>query len=175
VLLVPADRVEEFRAFWPSSSALVADGLELGLSRRQCAALSVVGGTTAGTNPDAAVHQVLEILDSLDDALEQDPLVLLHDLDRSPLDLATLERVLEASDGLGGTAPVSAITETVKQVDEGGLITSTVSRAEVLRIGLPQAAGLAHLRSAHRDCRRVGDSELLCLVGCATDVRFVAS
>jgi len=58
----------------------------------------------------------------------------------------------------GGKAVIAAtpVTDTIKQVDESGLITATPNRAELWAAQTPQAFSVDELRQGHREARANG-------------------
>ena len=99
-------------------------------------------------------------------------LVCIHDGARPLLTAALIEAVLESA-GVGGAAvPVIAVTDTIKEVSEEGLIKRTVSREKLRRVQTPQAFRLdlileAYQKSAILGIEATDDSYLLELLGYA--------
>jgi 2-C-methyl-D-erythritol 4-phosphate cytidylyltransferase len=58
----------------------------------------------------------------------------------------------------GGKAVIAAtpVTDTIKQVDESGVITATPNRAELWAAQTPQAFSVDELRQGHREARANG-------------------
>ena len=82
--------------------------------------------------------------------------VLIHDGARC---LASPELFNRCSDAVrGGKAVIAAtpVTDTIKQVDESGLITATPNRAELWAAQTPQAFSVDELRQGHREARANG-------------------
>ncbi|MDG2215802.1 MAG: 2-C-methyl-D-erythritol 4-phosphate cytidylyltransferase [Synechococcus sp. cluster2_bin.235] len=82
--------------------------------------------------------------------------VLIHDGARC---LASPDLFNRCSDAVRrGTAVIAAtpVTDTIKQVDESGLITATPNRAELWAAQTPQAFSVDELRQGHREARANG-------------------
>ena len=82
--------------------------------------------------------------------------VLIHDGARC---LASPDLFNRCSDAVrGGKAVIAAtpVTDTIKQVDESGLITATPNRAELWAAQTPQAFSVDELRRGHREARANG-------------------
>ena len=82
--------------------------------------------------------------------------VLIHDGARC---LASPDLFNRCSDAVrGGKAVIAAtpVTDTIKQVDESGLITATPNRAELWAAQAPQAFSVDELRQGHREARANG-------------------
>ncbi|MEB3332511.1 MAG: 2-C-methyl-D-erythritol 4-phosphate cytidylyltransferase [Synechococcaceae cyanobacterium] len=86
--------------------------------------------------------------------------VLIHDGARALVEPALLERCVRALEqavlegaGMVAAAPVS---DTIKQVDERGLITATPDRSGLWAAQTPQGFGVAQLRQAHERAAREG-------------------
>ena len=82
--------------------------------------------------------------------------VLIHDGARC---LASPDLFNRCSDAVrGGKAVIAAtpVTDTIKQVDESGLITATPNRAELWAAQTPQAFSVDELRQGHREARANG-------------------
>ena len=76
--------------------------------------------------------------------------VLVHDSARPFATAALMARVLGALEsGRPAVTPGIAVTDTIKSVDEGGLVTFTHDRARLRAVQTPQGFALASLREAH--------------------------
>ncbi len=77
-------------------------------------------------------------LAALDEDTAQAPLVFIHDAARPGLTHSDIDALLSALSDNHGAAPALPVVDTLKRVDETGLIT-TVSRDKLFRIQTPQA------------------------------------
>jgi 2-C-methyl-D-erythritol 4-phosphate cytidylyltransferase len=86
------------------------------------------------------------------------PTVLVHDGARPFVSGRLLERVLAAVADHAGDAviPGLPLTDTIKEVDENGLVLRTVSRNRLWRVQTPQAFPAAILRRVHAEAARSG-------------------
>ena len=85
--------------------------------------------------------------------------VLIHDSARPFLTTALVSRLAAALDnkpGLCGVIPGTAVTDTIKEVDDEGIVTATPPRALLRAVQTPQAFPLEELRMAHRRAEEEG-------------------
>ena len=80
--------------------------------------------------------------------------VLVHDSARPFLNTALVTRLADTlshvqPSGVMGVIPGLAVTDTIKQVDEGALVTATPARARLRAVQTPQAFPAEALRKAH--------------------------
>ena len=94
----------------------------------------------------------LAALAALDDA----EVVVIHDGVRPFVDADLLRRCIGTAVRCGSCIPVTAVSETVKTVDESGLVTGSVDRRRLHLAQTPQAFALGMIRTAHREARRRG-------------------
>ena len=102
---------------------------------------------------DSRQESVERGLAGLPDQAQQ---VLIHDGARC---LASPDLFDRCSDAVrGGKAVIAAtpVTDTIKQVDESGVITATPNRAELWAAQTPQAFSVDELRQGHREARANG-------------------
>lgn len=109
-----------------------------------------------GEGPGAAVDVVpggAERCDSVAAGLAVMPeveIVLVHDAARCLTPASVYERVVAAvRDGAAGAVPGLAVVDTIKVVDERGVIVSTPARDRLRAVQTPQGFPLALLREAH--------------------------
>lgn len=129
VVVVPAALVAEARD--------IVTGLPEGLS----CTVSVVAGGAERTDSVAAG------LAALTPAVE---LVLVHDAARCLAPVGVFERVLAAlAVGAKGVVPGVPVVDTIKVVDEGGVVTDTPDRSSLRAVQTPQGFDRAALTAAH--------------------------
>ena len=77
-------------------------------------------------------------------------IVLVHDAVRPFFSQALLSRAIEVARGAAAAVPVLPMTDTVKRVDESGIVTQTLNRSELRLAQTPQVFSYAKLAEAHR-------------------------
>lgn len=123
VVVVPADQVAAADALLPGRPVTVVAG---GADRTA----SVAAGLSA-IGPDAEV-------------------VLVHDAARPLTPAAVVARVVEAvRAGAPAVVPVLPVPDTIKQVDDAGVVMSTVDRSALRAVQTPQGFRPADLRRAY--------------------------
>ena len=96
------------------------------------------------------------VWNGLEDMPEQVRIVVVHDAARPLVTDATIARVIaKAREGVGAIAALPVV-DTLKEVNERGEITRTVSRAGLWRAQTPQAFPREMLERAHMDAKRAG-------------------
>ncbi len=90
------------------------------------------------------------VANGLDDLPDEAQIVLVHDAARPLVDAATIERVVAGV--RAGTSTIAAlpVTDTLKNVDEHGMIVRTVARDGLWRAQTPQGFPRQLLVNAHR-------------------------
>jgi len=90
------------------------------------------------------------VANGLDDLPDEAEIVLVHDAARPLVDMATIDRVVDAV--RGGTSAIAAlpVVDTLKSVDENGVINHTVDREGLWRAQTPQGFPRRVLVDAHR-------------------------
>lgn len=106
------------------------------------------------------------VANGLDDLPDEAQIVLVHDAARPLVDADTIERVVRSvRDGRCAIAALPVV-DTLKEVDEEGLITRTVSRDSLWRAQTPQGFPRQIIVDAHRRAARehisVTDDAALC-------------
>lgn len=129
-LAVPADRLEEAGA-WVLPAPLYV----------------VEGGATRQDSVEAALARLPS---------EPAALVMIHDGVRPFPPAAPIRAALEALDEVDGAVLAEASTDTLKRVDETGLVLSTEPREFIFRAQTPQVARLGTWRRALRRARETG-------------------
>ena len=82
--------------------------------------------------------------------------VLIHDGARCLASPDLFDRCAEAVRGGKAVIAATPVTDTIKQVDESGVITATPNRAELWAAQTPQAFSVDELRQGHREARATG-------------------
>lgn len=82
--------------------------------------------------------------------------VLIHDGARCLATPDLFNRCAEAVRGGQAVIAATPVTDTIKKVDESGLITATPNRAELWAAQTPQAFSVDELRQGHREARANG-------------------
>jgi len=107
-----------------------------------CEILTVEGGAERASS-------VVNALGFLENHVDDDPWVLVHDAARPCLRLSDIDALLEqlADHEVGGVLGVP-INDTIKRTDLGSVITSTVDRRNLWRACTPQMFKLAQLKTS---------------------------
>lgn len=124
----------------------VVDEIDDGLMAKLLA--PVAGGETR----QQSVRSGLEALARL----QAPDTVLVHDAARPFLDRALIDRAIAAGRRHLAAVPGIALTDTVKVVDEDGIVTETPPRDRLRAIQTPQAFAFDRLLSAHRAAAEAG-------------------
>lgn len=82
--------------------------------------------------------------------------VLVHDAARPLLSQALLSRAIESASHAAAAVPVLPVTDTVKRVDDKGIVTQTLNRSELWLTQTPQVFSYAKLVEAHRRAAEKG-------------------
>jgi 2-C-methyl-D-erythritol 4-phosphate cytidylyltransferase/2-C-methyl-D-erythritol 2,4-cyclodiphosphate synthase len=101
----------------------------------------VAGGTTR----QASVLSGLEGLTG-----NAPDLVLIHDAARPFATHALIDRAIDAGATHGAATPALPVTDTIKRVDAGGLVSETLDRSALRTIQTPQAFAFEPILAAHR-------------------------
>ena len=107
--------------------------------------------TSGGATRQASVRAGLEAL-----AAEQPDIVLIHDAARPFVTPAVISRAIEAAQRTGAAVPAIAVTDTIKQVSDGGDVEATPDRAKLRIAQTPQAFRFDVILDAHRRAARDG-------------------
>ncbi len=87
-------------------------------------------------------------------------IVLIHDAARPFVSAELIDRLL---DGLGmheGVIPALPVVDTIKRVDDEGIIVETIPRSTLRAAQTPQTFYLAPILAAHRQARDAGETDL---------------
>ena len=135
VLVAPASRVEEFQTIASGNKKL----------------LSVVPG--GAERPDS-ISAGLDALSGVPDG----DYIALHDAARPLVAPETISRTFRAAVACGGgAAPAERVADTLHRTGAGGLVTETVSRADLWRVQTPQIFPARDLRALPRDPSRTDE------------------
>jgi 2-C-methyl-D-erythritol 4-phosphate cytidylyltransferase len=93
---------------------------------------------------------------AIDSADPSSDLLLVHDAARPCLSRRLIERVVEAAERFGAAIPTLPIAETVKRVDDDGVIVETIPRDRLLTAQTPQGFRTDLLRAAYAHARSRG-------------------
>jgi 2-C-methyl-D-erythritol 4-phosphate cytidylyltransferase len=133
VLVVPADRVEEWDAATLRSSGLT----------------KVLATVAGGATRQESVFLGLQVISS------EAGVVVVHDAARPMVTATMVDAVCEVPAGMSGGTTAVPVTDTVKEV-EGRMVVSTLDRSRLVSVQTPQAFIIADLIEAHRDAARAG-------------------
>ncbi len=98
------------------------------------------------------------VQNGLEDLPDECRIVLIHDAARPLVAPGTIDRVVsEARKGHGAIAALPVV-DTLKQVDDAGMIVRTVERADLWRAQTPQGFPRDMIVRAHREARAAGVS-----------------
>ena len=110
--------------------------------------------TNGGATRQASVHAGLEAL-----AADKPDIVLIHDAARPFVTPAVISRAIAAAQRTGAAVPAIAVTDTIKQVSDGGDVEATPDRAKLRIAQTPQAFRFDVILDAHRRAARDGLSD----------------
>ena len=105
-----------------------------------------------GNNRHQSVMNGIERLDS------NDAKVLIHDGARPFVDIATISSVANALQSFDAALCVSKINDTVKKVNEEGIVVATIDRSSLYSAHTPQGVDVEKYKSA---CNSIDNVELL--------------
>ncbi|MEP9347402.1 bifunctional 2-C-methyl-D-erythritol 4-phosphate cytidylyltransferase/2-C-methyl-D-erythritol 2,4-cyclodiphosphate synthase [Xanthobacter sp. KR7-225] len=115
----------------------------------------ILAPVTGGATRQASVCAGLAALDGAEHEI-----VLVHDAARPFASAALIARAVAAARAGGAAIPVTAVTDTIKQVDAVGRVAATLPRAALRAVQTPQAFRLADLLAAHRAAAAAGVGDL---------------
>lgn len=102
--------------------------------------ISVEGGATRSESVRAGLDAVPETAE----------IICVHDAARPLASEDLFRRVIESvRGGADGAVPGIAVNDTIKEVDNFGVVTRTVPRARIVAVQTPQAFAAQKLRAAH--------------------------
>lgn len=77
-------------------------------------------------------------------------IVLIHDAARPFADAALIARAIDAADQHGAAAPGVPLADTIKQIDDAGVVVATPDRAKLCAVQTPQSFRFDLILKAHR-------------------------
>jgi 2-C-methyl-D-erythritol 4-phosphate cytidylyltransferase / 2-C-methyl-D-erythritol 2,4-cyclodiphosphate synthase len=113
--------------------------------RSSAAGLDLLAPAFGGATRHASVRAGLEALET-----RRPDIVLVHDAARPFASAALLSRAIEAAIKIGGAIPGLPVTDTIKRVDQAGVIEETIDRSSLRLVQTPQAFAYPQLLAAHR-------------------------
>jgi 2-C-methyl-D-erythritol 4-phosphate cytidylyltransferase/2-C-methyl-D-erythritol 2,4-cyclodiphosphate synthase len=116
--------------------------------------LNVLPPVFGGATRQASVHAGLEAL-----AQRAPDIVLVHDAARPFASASLIARAIEASKKSGAAIPVIPVADTVKRVDEAGVVEATLDRNSIRLVQTPQAFAFPALLEAHRRAAAQGRND----------------
>ena len=87
------------------------------------------------------------------DALGPVEWTIVHDGARPCIDAAMIEAGLRAAESTGAAAPAQPLSDTIKEVDDSGMVVRTLTRDRLRAAQTPQVFSTALLRDAHEQVR----------------------
>ena len=116
--------------------------------------LNVLPPVFGGGTRQASVHAGLEAL------LQRSPdIVLVHDAARPFASARLIGRAIEAAKKSGAAIPVIPVADTVKRVDDAGVVEATLDRNSIRLVQTPQAFAFPALLEAHRRAAAQGRND----------------
>jgi 2-C-methyl-D-erythritol 4-phosphate cytidylyltransferase/2-C-methyl-D-erythritol 2,4-cyclodiphosphate synthase len=107
----------------------------------------VAGGATRQISVRAGVQAL---------AAHAPDLILIHDAARPFLSAELIDRAIGAGRKFGAAVPGVAIADTVKKIDDGGMVSETLDRSCLRTVQTPQAFGYQLIAEAHRRAEASG-------------------
>jgi 2-C-methyl-D-erythritol 4-phosphate cytidylyltransferase/2-C-methyl-D-erythritol 2,4-cyclodiphosphate synthase len=121
---------------------------------------AAVSGLRHETPVNGGATRQASVLAGLEALLPHKPdVVLIHDAARPFVGPAVISRAIDAALRTGAAIPVIPVTDTIKQVGDGGTIESTPERAKLRIAQTPQAFRFDSILGAHRRAARDGRAE----------------
>jgi 2-C-methyl-D-erythritol 4-phosphate cytidylyltransferase/2-C-methyl-D-erythritol 2,4-cyclodiphosphate synthase len=109
---------------------------------------------SGGATRQASVRAGLEAL-----ANQSPDIVLIHDAARPFVTEALISRAIAAADATGAAVPAIPVTDTIKLIDQSGLVEATPERARLRIAQTPQAFRFDVILDAHRRAAQDGRSD----------------
>ena len=173
------DELKQFR--WVAGKPMVLHSVQLFQERPDVAMVVVVLPHAYAGDPPAWLFQSdterlllsvggRERIDSVRNGLEDLPedveIVVIHDAARPLVTAKMIDDVISEARKGHAAAPGLAVVDTLKRIDDSGVIVETVDRTGLVRIQTPQAFPHAMLRQAHSEAIASGvtatDDAALC-------------
>ena len=124
---------------------------DIALFNDAVASLRHAAPAKGGATRQASVHAGLEALTA-----DKPDIVLIHDAARPFVTSAVISRAIDAAGRTGAAVPAIPVTDTIKQVGDGGDVTGTPERARLRIAQTPQAFRYDVILEAHRRAAREG-------------------
>lgn len=102
-----------------------------------------------GPERQDSIYSGMRLLEKMGGGVSPDTLILVHDGARPIIPKDTIHRLIREVDGIDGAAPGVPAKETLKSVDEDGIIASTVDREKIRAIQTPQIFPFSVLKKAY--------------------------
>jgi 2-C-methyl-D-erythritol 4-phosphate cytidylyltransferase / 2-C-methyl-D-erythritol 2,4-cyclodiphosphate synthase len=127
---------------------------DLELVRTLTGDLNVLAPVFGGATRQISVHAGLDAL------LKHSPgIVLVHDAARPFASASLIARAIEAAEKTGAAIPVLPVADTVKRVNEAGVVEATLDRNSIRLVQTPQAFAFPALLEAHRRATMQGRND----------------
>lgn len=98
-------------------------------------------------------HSIARALESLG---SDTSIILVHDAARPCVQSALIERIVEAAEALAAVIPVLGIADTVKRIDDNGVVTATIAREHLRVAQTPQGFKRELLEQAYAHALEFG-------------------
>jgi len=118
---------------------------DLVLVRTLTVGLNVLAPVSGGATRQASVRAGLEALSS-----RAPDIVLVHDAARPFASADLIARAIDAAKKTGAAIPALSVTDTVKRINDAGVIEATLDRNAIRLVQTPQAFAFPPLLEAHR-------------------------
>ncbi len=127
---------------------------DLALACTLTSGMKVLAPVSGGVTRQASVCAGLEAL------LPHSPdIVLIHDAARPFASASLIARAIEAAEKTGAAIPALPVNDTVKRVDQSGIVEATLDRNFIRLVQTPQAFAFPPLLEAHRRAAAQGRSD----------------
>lgn len=105
---------------------------------------------------EGGAHRHLSVAEGLDHVPQGATLIAVHDAARPLVSLAVIERCLESARNTGAAACAQPVTDTLKRINDEGLVVETVDRAHLWAVQTPQVFRAELLRHAYAEVMAAG-------------------
>jgi 2-C-methyl-D-erythritol 4-phosphate cytidylyltransferase/2-C-methyl-D-erythritol 2,4-cyclodiphosphate synthase len=122
--------------------SLPAEDLKKFASQNHLPNVNCVAG---GNSRAESVHNAFAAITQASD----DDIILIHDAVRPLLTKNLIQRVIQAAQAQGAAIPVLPVTDTIKEVDAGAIVTRTLQRADLRSVQTPQGFRYGILKSVY--------------------------
>jgi len=121
------------------------------LANIEAKGLNILPPVFGGATRQTSVRAGLEALSS-----RSPDIVLVHDAARPFASVDLISRAIQAAEKTGAAIPALPVTDTVKRVNEAGVIEATLDRSSLRVVQTPQAFAFPALLDAHRRAAEQG-------------------